>query len=303
MISVIFGTYNRLNKLKRALESIAKENLLLNNSVEVLIADGGSTDGTLEYLCSKPYQLDLKFIGEGGLHGVTRCYNRLFKIAKHQLITWTSDDCRYEPGSLIALVNRANIESDKTLIGCYTDNCDGRGYVDFLSQKCCTIGCAKRTLYELVDFWSEDYITYASDVDFSQKVNRAGGQVVFEPKARVFHEMDSYDQLHNINNSENIASNRYSYIYSDHNLRRFVQTEKTYPDIFIIANNITEFIMLLEKSRIEISWGNFYTTQDFGHLSLLESMNVRIIKQFNCIDYDVIVDSNGSKLGHNKRAI
>ena len=297
MISVILGTYNRLDKLKKSLESIAKENPSLNNTIEVLVADGGSTDGTIEYLRSKPYELDLKFIGEGALHGVTRCYNRLFRMSKHPLITWTSDDCRYEPGSLIALVNRANSEDDKTLIGCYTDNSDGRGYVEFSDQKCCTIGCAKRSLYELVDFWSEDYLTYASDVDFSQKINRSGGQVVFEPKARVFHEMSVNDQLHNINNSDNIASNRYSYIYTDKNLRRFVQTGKTYPDIFISANDISEFIRLLEDSRVKISWGNFYTTKDFGYLPLLESMNVKLVRDFNSIDYDIVVNSNGSKWG------
>jgi glycosyltransferase involved in cell wall biosynthesis len=298
MISIVLGTCNRLAKLQRSLESIANENSSIGNTVEVLVADGGSTDGTLEYLKSKPYGMDLKFIGEGALHGVTRCYNRLFKISKHQLITWTSDDCRYEPGSLLALINRTNSEPEKTLVGCYTDNCDGRGYVNFLDQKCCTIGCAKRSLYELVDFWSEDYVTYASDIDFSVKVNRSGGCIVFEPQAKVFHEMDDKDYLHTINMGENIASQRFSNIFTDASSRRFERTNKTYPDVFISAYNINNLFFLIEKARNEISWGNFYTENDYGHLSLLESMNVQIVNNFNKIDYDMIIDNNGIRLGN-----
>lgn len=300
MISVIFGTFNRLNKLQKALENISKENIFLNNSVEVLIADGGSTDGSIEYLKSKPFNLDIKFIGEGALHGVTRCYNRLFRIAKYEFITWTSDDCRYEPGSLRALIDRIKIESDKTLVGCYTDNCDGRGWVNFADQKCCTIGGCRKSLYELVDFWSEDYLTYASDIDFSIKINRAFGQVIFEPNAKVFHEIEHGDQLHNINISENVASERYSSIFNDHNLRRFEITGKTYPDVFISANNLNDFLILLEKAKMDISWGNFYSTNDYGNLPLLESMNVSIVENLDIKKYDVIIDNSGRRISNEK---
>lgn len=46
MISIVLGTCNRLAKLQRSLESIANENSSIGNTVEVLVADGGSTDGT-----------------------------------------------------------------------------------------------------------------------------------------------------------------------------------------------------------------------------------------------------------------
>lgn len=296
MISVVLGTYNRLDKLKRSIESIAKENPSLQGSVEVLVADGGSTDGTIEYLQSKPFGLDLKFIGEGALHGVTRCYNRCFRMAKKPLITWTSDDCRYEPGSLSALVKKINASTPKTLVGCYTNNSDGRGWVEFSAQKCCTIGGARKSLFEFVDYWSEDYSTYASDIEFSYKINRSGGSVIFEPKARVFHEMDSKDSLHGINNSDNIASKRFDDIFNNRNVRKFVNTGETYADVFIVAVNLTEFILLLEKARTDICWGNFYTIQDFGQPSLLESMNVRLVSSFNKCNYDMVINMNDIKL-------
>lgn len=293
MISVILGTFNRLAKLKRSLESIAKENQLLQNSVEVVVADGGSTDGTLEYLRSKPFGLDLKYIAEGSLHGVTRCYNRGFRLASRPLVTWTSDDCRYESGSLPALVQRINAESPRTLVGCYTNNSDGKGWVEFSAFQCCTIGGARKTLFEDVDFWSEDYVTYASDIEFSSKINRSGGKVVFEPKARVFHEMDSKDSLHGINNAENIASKRFADIYHEKNARRYIDTSKMYPDVFISANDLNEYLSLLEKARTEVCWGNFYSSSDFGQLNLLTSMNVRLVPSLNKAEYDVIVSSAG----------
>lgn len=301
MISVILGTYNRLQKLKRSLESIAGENQLLGNSIEVIVADGGSSDGTIEYLQSKPFGLDLKFLAEGTLHGVTRGYNRCFRLASRPLVTWTSDDCRYESGSLPALVQRINTEAPRTLVGCYTNNNDGRGWVEFSAFKCCTIGGARKTLFEEVDYWSEDYITYASDVEFSFKINRSGGKIVFEPKARVFHEMDSKDPLHGINNAENTASKRFSDIYNAKNPRRYIDTGKMYPDVFISSNDIDEFFFLLEKARTEVSWGNFYSTSDFGQLALLTSMNVRLVPNLVRSDYDMIVSTAGVHLGEVKK--
>jgi len=48
MISVLLATYNRLPKLKRALESLLKQET--SREYQILIANDGSTDGTREFL-------------------------------------------------------------------------------------------------------------------------------------------------------------------------------------------------------------------------------------------------------------
>ena len=46
MISIITGSYNRLNNIKRLISNTVDA----NNLLELVIVDGGSTDGTVEYL-------------------------------------------------------------------------------------------------------------------------------------------------------------------------------------------------------------------------------------------------------------
>ena len=46
MISIITGSYNRLNNIKRLISNTVDA----NQSLELVIVDGGSTDGTVEYM-------------------------------------------------------------------------------------------------------------------------------------------------------------------------------------------------------------------------------------------------------------
>src|SRR3989304_672856 len=103
MISIVLGTYNRINKLKKCLESIAPSMSELN--IEVLISDGGSIDGTIDFIRSKPYNLNIKFTIDNCLFGVTYVYNNMFRCAKYPVLTWISDDSTYEPEAICSLYN------------------------------------------------------------------------------------------------------------------------------------------------------------------------------------------------------
>lgn len=89
MISLCIPTYNRLTYLKRCLESILTG--FEDYPYEVIIADGGSTDGTLEYV--KGLNSDnIKLIEQGKLTGITKAYNESFKIVKGDYIFVGNDD-------------------------------------------------------------------------------------------------------------------------------------------------------------------------------------------------------------------
>jgi len=72
MISLCVPTYNRINDLKRCIKSIL--NGFGEYPYEVIIADGGSTDGTIEYL-KKLNDDHIKLIEHGKLMGITKAYN------------------------------------------------------------------------------------------------------------------------------------------------------------------------------------------------------------------------------------
>lgn len=55
-VSVVLGTYNRLKFLRLTVQSIREELREASFSHEIIVIDGGSTDGTLEWL---PKQRDI----------------------------------------------------------------------------------------------------------------------------------------------------------------------------------------------------------------------------------------------------
>jgi len=94
MISLCIPTYNRLPDLKRCLDSILGK--FGDYPYEVIIADGGSTDGTIEYL--KELNSDnIKLIEQGKLLGVTKAYNDSFEVAKGDYIFIGNDDIVIKP--------------------------------------------------------------------------------------------------------------------------------------------------------------------------------------------------------------
>lgn len=91
-ISVCIPTYNCLQLLKRCLDPISEG--FGDYSYEIVIADGGSTDGTLEYLRELN---NVKLIEMGELVGQTKSFNACFRLAEGDYIIPGSDDLIFVP--------------------------------------------------------------------------------------------------------------------------------------------------------------------------------------------------------------
>ena len=266
MISIVFGTHNRLAKLKQAMNSIHEAAKDIKG-YEIIVVDGGSTDGTLQYLSTQKNTLVIK---EGALHGVTRAYNRGFRLATKQFLTWFSDDFIYDKDALNVLVSRLKEVDSKTLLSLSIDVKDGKGFKNYAPNT--PIGAGHTKLFQSVDYWSEDFITYASDNDFSQKIHMSGGRVIAEPKAKLTHNIDLKDDLHKENLSSNPCSARYRELYKG-GIKGF---KNTYPDVWISARSADELYTKVQQARVKIGWCNFYTSNLFSNETLFTSMNIRI---------------------------
>ncbi len=95
-ISICVPTYNRLPHLKRLLDSIF--NGFGDYPYEIIIADGGSTDGTLDYL--KNFN-NITIIEQKELTGAVKAFNACFKLAKYEAVCMLSDDFVLIPDILI----------------------------------------------------------------------------------------------------------------------------------------------------------------------------------------------------------
>jgi len=87
-LSIVTGTLNRLPYLQKCIESIGPSCGGLD--FEVIVVDGGSRDGTLEWLRS---QRDIITIEQGAAYGAVWAYNAGFAAAEGDYVVALNDDC------------------------------------------------------------------------------------------------------------------------------------------------------------------------------------------------------------------
>jgi glycosyltransferase involved in cell wall biosynthesis len=107
-ISIVLGTYNRLKYLKPSIKSIRDEQKILPFTSEIIVIDGGSTDGTIKWLTKQKDIVSIVQHNRGNWMGkpIKRrswgyFMNLGFKCAQGKYICMISDDCLIVPKSLL----------------------------------------------------------------------------------------------------------------------------------------------------------------------------------------------------------
>jgi glycosyltransferase involved in cell wall biosynthesis len=118
-ISVVLGSYNRRRFLKATIQSIRNNGISL--PYEIIVVDGGSTDGSLRWLSRQKDIITIVQHNRGDFRGqpVKRrswgyFMNLAFKCAQGKFIVMISDDSLLIPGSIM---NGLNYFEDLTLQG------------------------------------------------------------------------------------------------------------------------------------------------------------------------------------------
>lgn len=91
IVSVIIVTYNSSNTIEETLDSILNQRTP-HFDTEVLVVDGGSTDGTLEIV--DDYPVDVYRVPNGT---IGKCRNTGIRKASGDYIAFTDSDCRAPP--------------------------------------------------------------------------------------------------------------------------------------------------------------------------------------------------------------
>jgi len=106
-ISLIVCTYNRAERLKRCLASIAnldfkdRSGASLQLQTEVLIVDNASTDNTREVVDSSTGITNLKYLFEA-TQGKSYALNLALKESKGRVLIFTDDDIQLDPKAVMA---------------------------------------------------------------------------------------------------------------------------------------------------------------------------------------------------------
>lgn len=206
-VSVVVCTYNRKNLLKSCLDSIFETDYP-KSSYEVIIVDGGSTDGT-EELCEKFPQI--RFVIEKK-YGLAHARNKGAEVARGSIVVYTDDDCVVDKGWLRNLVAGFQFSENvmgvggpvyplqpetvpekinvKAALGLFYE-----GETAKLTNGVITSNSAfKKELFETITFDETlginrrgNLILSGEDTAFCQKIMGSGFHINYVPDAKVYH--------------------------------------------------------------------------------------------------------------------
>ncbi|MFH1748871.1 MAG: glycosyltransferase [Planctomycetota bacterium] len=197
-ISIVIGTYQRYAQIKRCIETIRQH---VSVPYELVVIDGGSTDGSAEWLAEQP---DVRLHLEQERAGCCRAYDLGFRMTTAPFVCWLNDDAYPLAGTIehgLDIFARADM-TDLGLLACYhthTDHWneldgfdhDGRrwGVLHVRGYPYANFGLLRRGLLAEVDFLDTGYKFCAWDPDLALKIQlNAGLKVLSSRRARVYHE-------------------------------------------------------------------------------------------------------------------
>ena len=192
---VLVGTYNRLELLKKVIDSIHTQTQCPH---EVIVIDGGSTDGTIEYLRSRH---DITPVFQGKLLGASRAYNEVWRQVECKYTCWLSDDTELANGGLDLAVQLLENDPEIGMVGLKTKDVVGPWtdlpYTGALSEYGilnCNHGVLSMELLRSVGYFNQDYKTYLIDPDLTASVLCAGKKVVMTKDVCVRHHREWADE-------------------------------------------------------------------------------------------------------------
>jgi GT2 family glycosyltransferase len=200
-VSVVIGSYNRRAFLERAIESVRADGAGV--AYELIVVDGGSTDGSLAWLVAQKDIVTIVQHNRGEFRGAPirrRSWgyfmNLGFKAAQGRYVMMLSDDCLLVPGAIARGIARFDegAEDGRPIgaVAYYFRNWPHEQ--DYYVQRTLggklmvNHGLYRRDVLEQVGWVDEDrYLFYKADGDLSLKIWEAGYAIVDCPGGFVEH--------------------------------------------------------------------------------------------------------------------
>ena len=297
-LSIVLGTHNRLELLKKVVNSASRSANGCN--YEIIINDASSTDGTVAWLknVSAKNKRIVSIFGEK--KGITKAYNECFEKARGKFLIWLSDDTIAVGKALFNMFNLMK-NTKENMMGAF----ETRNFQNVQFQIPTVgpllmpiVGCVHKSYIKKLGYWNMDYPYYGQDSEWNARIYRSGGSIM-RTSEKVDH-LNCQDDL----KSTNLESykkdgffDKYRIFYS----HRFGKRSKfLYPIILLnIQSKNTEYGSVKELvSNIRKFYKNIYfaTLPEFGLKLSNDFPNIEIIgeavKKNDWDKYDLIINMN-----------
>jgi len=215
--AVIVLNFNGVNYLKNFLPDLVQH----TSDAEIIIADNGSTDGSVDFIETNYPQLNIIRFNEN--YGFTGGYNRAISEVNHEYVLLLNSDVRVSPGWIKPLVDL--LDSNKSIAAVQPKILSEKfhskfdyagaagGYVDVLGYPFCrgrifddietdraqyndaqevfwASGAAmliRRELYELAGGLDEYFFAHMEEIDLAWRLKNMGYQVWVQPESVIYH--------------------------------------------------------------------------------------------------------------------
>lgn len=205
IVSVVTGTYNRLEFLQATIDTVRKE--LAQTPHEIIVVDGGSTDGTIPWLVEQKDIISIIQHNRGEWHGkpIERrswgyFMNLGFRAASAKYICMLSDDCLVVPGAIqngIQTASKALATGTKLgAVAFYWRNWpEQQDYwvgLTFGSKLFVNHGLYVADALKTIDYIDADnYFFYHADGDLCLRLWEAGFKCIESPNSFIEHFSDA----------------------------------------------------------------------------------------------------------------
>jgi GT2 family glycosyltransferase len=213
LVSVVVGTFNRIELLSSTIETIRSD--LEGVAHELIVVDGGSDDGTAQWLQAQRDTISIVQHNRGEWRGERlerRSWgyfmNLGFKIASGKYICMVSDDCLVVPGAIKNGVEvfESQLEDGK-LVGAvafywrnWPQDQSYRVGITFGNRLFVNHGLYSRDILSKIGFADEEtYFFYQADGDLCLRMAEAGYACIDSPDSVIEHYLHTETETRNSN--------------------------------------------------------------------------------------------------------
>lgn len=221
-LSVVLGTYNRKRYLRYAIQSIRDELSNVVYEYEIIVIDGGSNDGTINWLSKQKDIITIVQHNRGTWRGkkIKRkswgyFMNLGFKCAIGKYICMLSDDCLVIPGAITNGISYFDeqLNSGKTIGAIAFYFRDWPEYEKYIvnvefGKMYVNHGLYKKEAIDKVGYIDEEYAFYNADIDLCLKLDQAGYNTIDSKESFIEHLTHTDKKIRESNNSKRTEDNQ-----------------------------------------------------------------------------------------------